>query len=78
MKKIYLCIGNISKSIVESLCNKSVSNISSDKILDHYYYTIEDGFDDLVQILNYNIPQIYKVTKGETKLDLMAKGYNID
>ncbi|MBO7219038.1 MAG: LysM peptidoglycan-binding domain-containing protein [Clostridia bacterium] len=78
MKKIYLCIGNINKTIIERLYNKTLGGVSSDKILDHYYYTIEDGTDDIVQVLNYNVPQIYKVSGCETKLDLLAKGYNVE
>lgn len=78
MKKIHLCTGGVNKSIVENIYNKHIDDVSKDKCLEYYYFTIESGSDDLIQVLNYNVPKLYKVKSGETKLDIMAEGYSVD
>ena len=77
MKKIYLCTSGANKSVVESMFCKSIDNIKSDKNYGFNYYVIDDGPDDVVEVLNYNVPIMYKVKDNDSVLDLMAQGYNV-
>ena len=79
MKEIYLLSrgDNISKIKYEQ--NVEIELVKSkDKIFDYDYVNLTSGTDDVMVVRNYYPYFIYNVKKGDTLIDLMSRGFDVN
>ncbi|MBE5758150.1 MAG: LysM peptidoglycan-binding domain-containing protein [Clostridiales bacterium] len=78
MKEI--CIINNGENInkIKYMYNDNTLKQSNNKIKGFNYVELKSGSDDIIVVKNYRPYFIYKMKDGETLLDIVAKGFNVD
>lgn len=78
MKEI--CIVNNGENInkIKYMYNDNTLKQSNNKIKGFNYVELKSGSDDIIIVKNYRPYFLYKMKDGETLLDIVAKGFNVD
>lgn len=78
MKEIYILNkGDSVEKAKKELNLVGEFSISRDKVFNRNYINIHEGLDDVIVINNYLPYYLYKVKSGETVMDILSKGYDV-
>lgn len=78
MREIYLLNNGDSVQKAMTECNIENVEVAQDKVLGYRYVITKNGADDIIVVKNYLPMYVYKVSKEDNYLDILARGFKTD
>ncbi len=78
MREIYLLNNGDSVQKAMTECNIENVEVAQDKVLGCRYVITKNGADDIIIVKNYLPMFVYKVSKEDNYLDILARGFKTD